>query len=256
MCQQGRSTVGAHFVWAAAEVPKAPSSRMDGAQRSKVLEKGRGGVRMVDEAGTLTPFELDEVEWQSDAAVSVCQGTACNTPFSFMSRKHHCRRCGKIYCDKCCGHKLGLPRLLYADPQRVCNSCKATAEFELTFFTKMIPVLRKGGIFKVSLNGKDLGQKFVFLSADHTVLRFTEKSSKDTRDSLPPLRVQAIHCHEDTDKQVVSVGTKKDGQFQLTTPEKDLAKQWRKATRHVVKILHAKQSPRRSGDDAAETAAK
>lgn len=205
-----------------------------------MLEKGKGGMRMVSSDGVLSPFELDEVHWQEDAEVNMCQGSDCTNVFSFMSRKHHCRRCGKIFCDKCCGHKMGVPRMLYADPQRVCNKCKPSADNELTFFTKILPVLQKGAKFSVTRNNEPVGSLFVSLSKDHKFIRFTNSSNKDKEDKLNPLKVQQIHCHEDPNKLVVRVETKKEGSFRLETSDKDVAKQWRKSTRHIVKLLHPK----------------
>jgi len=205
------------------------------------LEKGKGGMRMVSADGTMSPFELDEVEWKPDTEVNMCQASDCTTGFSFMVRKHHCRRCGNVFCDKCM-YKTLVPRLLYNDPQRVCKACKETCDFELTFFTKMIPVLRSGGKFDVTHDGNAVGPLFVSLSADNTVVRFTATTKKDAEDRLAPLKVQTIHVLDDKDKTTVSLKTKEEGTFTLKTEDKKLAQQWRKATRHVVKILHPKSA--------------
>lgn len=46
--------------------------------------------------------------WQDDAEVSACP--ICKRPFTFLFRKHHCRRCGKVICDQCSPHRITLPR--------------------------------------------------------------------------------------------------------------------------------------------------
>lgn len=37
--------------------------------------------------------------WQPDSAVSNCN--LCKSSFSFLNRRHHCRKCGRIYCGNC-----------------------------------------------------------------------------------------------------------------------------------------------------------
>eukprot|EP01063_Lacrimia_lanifica_P036941 TRINITY_DN7453_c0_g1_i3.p1 TRINITY_DN7453_c0_g1~~TRINITY_DN7453_c0_g1_i3.p1 ORF type:complete len:268 (+),score=112.38 TRINITY_DN7453_c0_g1_i3:53-856(+) len=61
--------------------------------------------------------------WRPDEKASACE--ECNTPFTFFNRRHHCRKCGGIFCGKCSAQKRVLPpELGYAsDPQRVCRTC-------------------------------------------------------------------------------------------------------------------------------------
>ena len=37
-----------------------------------------------------------------------------------VNRRHHCRHCGSIFCKKCAGGRVLLPRLGYDTPQRAC----------------------------------------------------------------------------------------------------------------------------------------
>jgi hypothetical protein len=59
--------------------------------------------------------------WQPDAAAPVC--SSCQSKFSFTKRRHHCRACGKIFCDECCREKAKLPHLGYSSRERVCLDC-------------------------------------------------------------------------------------------------------------------------------------
>lgn len=43
----------------------------------------------------------EEAVWQEDSGVKACP--LCETKFTFFNRRHHCRKCGKIFCNKCCG---------------------------------------------------------------------------------------------------------------------------------------------------------
>jgi len=57
--------------------------------------------------------------WQDDNAVSMCN--RCRVPFTFFNRKHHCRKCGLIFCNVCTSNRRKLPS--YIAPQRVCIQC-------------------------------------------------------------------------------------------------------------------------------------
>ena len=59
--------------------------------------------------------------WMKDGDVEKCVN--CEEKFSLIRRKHHCRKCGKIYCKKCCDKKIVLEELGYKEPVLVCNNC-------------------------------------------------------------------------------------------------------------------------------------
>nr|CAG8565213.1 10267_t:CDS:2 [Entrophospora candida] len=71
-------------------------------------------------------FVLAE-RWVEDDEVSVCRHADCNTKFNFWNRKHHCRRCGDIFCYKHSNYSM----LLFADGNedwggvwsKVCEEC-------------------------------------------------------------------------------------------------------------------------------------
>ncbi|KAG4098083.1 FYVE-domain-containing protein [Neocallimastix lanati (nom. inval.)] len=63
--------------------------------------------------------------WKPDSEVSEC--TACHRPFTFINRRHHCRRCGEIFCNQCASYTFRLDRNCKIDSKgvlsRVCRSC-------------------------------------------------------------------------------------------------------------------------------------
>ena len=76
----------------------------------------------------LTPLSLDadgryNVEWVKDSLVSFC---LCKRQFSFTLRKHHCRVCGEVFCNSCCGERRRIEGL--RGLQRVCITCLKLAE--------------------------------------------------------------------------------------------------------------------------------
>ncbi|KAK8797217.1 hypothetical protein WA158_004427 [Blastocystis sp. Blastoise] len=57
--------------------------------------------------------------WQADHEYTFCQ--VCMCPFSFFNRRHHCRLCGKIVCNKCSKYRMKLYK--QDRPTRVCRLC-------------------------------------------------------------------------------------------------------------------------------------
>lgn len=52
-------------------------------------------------------------KWVPDESVKKCN--KCNTEFTFYTRKHHCRVCGKIYCYSCSKHRIKIPKDMLCD---------------------------------------------------------------------------------------------------------------------------------------------
>ena len=58
-------------------------------------------------------------QWLPDRSSSVCMN--CQLPFTVRRRRHHCRVCGKLVCNKCSPFKLHVPSRAAA--VRICHSC-------------------------------------------------------------------------------------------------------------------------------------
>jgi len=67
--------------------------------------------------------EIQMPKWESDDAVTNCN--LCRNIFTFSRRKHHCRLCGKIFCQNCSNNQVRISRF-YNYPQRICNGCFET----------------------------------------------------------------------------------------------------------------------------------
>jgi len=59
--------------------------------------------------------------WDSDESTETC--AACGDKFTLINRRHHCRRCGKIFCTKCSNKKIILLEYGYNEAERVCDKC-------------------------------------------------------------------------------------------------------------------------------------
>nr|XP_037279461.1 FYVE and coiled-coil domain-containing protein 1-like isoform X2 [Rhipicephalus microplus] len=58
-------------------------------------------------------------KWMDNNETDCC--LQCSAVFTFTLRKHHCRLCGRIYCNNCCCN--WLMTTASSRPARVCNAC-------------------------------------------------------------------------------------------------------------------------------------
>ena len=57
---------------------------------------------------THTPRDIVLPPWQPDEGVSHCP--ICASRFTWLLRKHHCRKCGRVVCANCSPHRITIPR--------------------------------------------------------------------------------------------------------------------------------------------------
>jgi len=58
--------------------------------------------------------------WIPDSIIKNC--SSCSKSFGLFCRKHHCRKCGEIFCGKCC-HKFDFFHPFYNSKVRICGEC-------------------------------------------------------------------------------------------------------------------------------------
>jgi len=61
------------------------------------------------------------LNWVLDSSTNEC--TECNINFNIINRKHHCRNCGKIFCNNCSKNRIIIPNSIYTNKERVCVNC-------------------------------------------------------------------------------------------------------------------------------------
>ena len=65
--------------------------------------------------------DVQPTGWIPDHASPHCG--YCGVQFSLLVRRHHCRKCGKVFCGTCSDHQLSVPEENLYKPVRVCASC-------------------------------------------------------------------------------------------------------------------------------------
>ncbi|CAN6452047.1 unnamed protein product [Victoria cruziana] len=78
---------------------------------------------MLEKIGLPPKPSLRGNSWVVDA--SHCQG--CCSQFTMFNRKHHCRRCGGLFCNTCTQQRMYL-RGQGDSPVRICDPCKRLEE--------------------------------------------------------------------------------------------------------------------------------
>ncbi|KAM3298219.1 hypothetical protein ACQJBY_039932 [Aegilops geniculata] len=103
----------------AAADPASPSEQQN--------EKRRN---FLDWRNLVKPVTEEKDHWVPDEAVNKC--TACAGDFSAFNRRHHCRNCGDIFCDKCTQGRTPLTSDADSQPVRVCDRCMAEVSRRLS----------------------------------------------------------------------------------------------------------------------------
>jgi len=59
--------------------------------------------------------------WMADETAKECR--ECLMPFTRLRRRHHCRVCGQIFCNRCASNTISARRFGHSGEIRVCNQC-------------------------------------------------------------------------------------------------------------------------------------
>jgi 1-phosphatidylinositol-3-phosphate 5-kinase len=91
------------------------------------------------------PDNVSRDFWMPDHSCRVCYD--CDTQFTIFNRRHHCRRCGRIFCGKCTANSIPVSsgpdrNIDEGDRIRVCNFCfKQWEQERVTSLKRVQPVL-------------------------------------------------------------------------------------------------------------------
>lgn len=86
-------------------------------------EEKEGSIGSVDKSSGGFIFKGWAPLWVPDKEAPTCQLADCNAKFTMLSRRHHCRSCGRVVCDKCSPHRWFLPNIHKTKSQRICDAC-------------------------------------------------------------------------------------------------------------------------------------
>ena len=66
----------------------------------------------------------------ADGSTTVCSASSCQEPFGFFQRRHHCRKCGGIFCWQHSSNQVRLDELARFHPEghwhRACDRCHSS----------------------------------------------------------------------------------------------------------------------------------
>uniref|UniRef100_A0A8C9S430 WD repeat and FYVE domain containing 3 n=1 Tax=Scleropages formosus TaxID=113540 RepID=A0A8C9S430_SCLFO len=94
---------------------------------SKILV-GDGRGRVFSWSVSDQPGRSAADHWVKDEVVDSCSG--CSVRFSLTERRHHCRNCGQLFCQKCSRFQSEIKRLKISSPVRVCQNCYFNLQHE------------------------------------------------------------------------------------------------------------------------------
>lgn len=90
---------------------------------SSVLDQSRASLDSLCGTFVVPNEPVPRTEWIPDNEATHCM--CCRrSAFTILSRRHHCRQCGRVVCHACSTHRRTIP-VLYADVAvRVCSDCQ------------------------------------------------------------------------------------------------------------------------------------
>ncbi|XP_036381916.1 WD repeat and FYVE domain-containing protein 3 isoform X1 [Megalops cyprinoides] len=94
---------------------------------SKILV-GDGRGRVFSWSVSDQPGRSAADHWVKDEGGDSCSG--CTVRFSLTERRHHCRNCGQLFCQKCSRFQSDIKRLKISSPVRVCQNCYYNLQHE------------------------------------------------------------------------------------------------------------------------------
>ncbi|KAG6506279.1 hypothetical protein ZIOFF_031601 [Zingiber officinale] len=151
---------------------------------------------LVDWMNLIKPANEEKDHWVPDEAVAKC--TSCGSDFGAFNRRHHCRNCGDIFCDKCTKGRIALTADENAQQVRVCDRCMVQ-KCEKTG-SRLIQIGSEAEVTRRLTNAKEVASKPVGQSHEDLARKLQEemdrnrKSGTKTSDSGGGKRMKEVAC--------------------------------------------------------------
>lgn len=113
--------------------------------RRKSVEHHDDGENDENGSGAVLSGYQSPPRWVKDTLVEAC--ARCNAQFDLLTRKHHCRGCGLVFCGVCSAHTDRVVKFGLLEPVRLCNACAGEAQAENAFYETHLPLLEAGELF-------------------------------------------------------------------------------------------------------------
>jgi hypothetical protein len=144
---------------------------------------------------------------------------ACQRDFSFVARQHHCRNCGRAFCDNCSSNNSAIPGV-FIDAVRVCDSCYedlTEARLSATTETPVLPPRHN----PTAVHQRHPSNSFVFEIDPLKLISPASALAKDTVDdrnanSPFPMQVEDEHSGHRRGRSSVAFALPSD--FAFTAP--------------------------------------
>lgn len=66
---------------------------------------------------------MPPMRWVDNSATKTCSDPSCGRPFTVYRRRHHCRACGLIFCERCSSHRRIVTSVSSSTLSRTCRNC-------------------------------------------------------------------------------------------------------------------------------------
>jgi WD40 repeat protein len=77
-----------------------------------------------DQLGVVIVWRIvNDDHWVKDEDVRECSATTCDAKFGRITRRHHCRVCGFVFCSSCSSKSAPAPQYGFNSPVRMCDPC-------------------------------------------------------------------------------------------------------------------------------------
>lgn len=86
---------------------------------------------------------MPPMSWMDNSAAKSCGDSSCNRPFTIYRRRHHCRACGLIFCERCSSHRRIVTSVSSSTLSRTCRNCAIEIDMANRFKSRAIGVRPK-----------------------------------------------------------------------------------------------------------------